>query len=1439
MPEPARPLITGSVVSTKNLGMRRVNLLRFRHLRLIPFVWAIPGWAEVLPEVRITEFLAVNDEGLRDEDGDRPDWIELWNASGVSGTLEGWYLTDDPEEPTKWRLPATAMEAGERLVVFASDKDRSVPGNELHTNFRLQSSAGGYLALVRPDGITVASAFAEYPAQDHDVSFGVSYSGEMTTTLLPEGAPARWLVPQREVDGWTLPGFDDAGWTAGATGIGYDTSGDYQAFFGAGGDLGAAMQNVNSSIFIRVPFQYSAGVGADDLVLRMRWEDGFAAFLNGVEITRQRAPEVLTWNATSEPAGGRNENDAITFFDYPVAAGGLRDGENVLAIHGLNQTIGSSDLLFSPKIEARKVDLSTGREVFFVEPSPGSRNDGPQFEGLVADTKFSVDRGTFDSPFDLEITTDTPGTSIRYTLDGTTPNEGTGNLYRGPISITGTTVVRAMAFRSGYRSTNVDTQTYLFPSDVIDQPEMRPQITEHPTWGPQMLDSLNALPVVSLSFDGNDVNRTELPVSVELLNFENGDRQIEAGAVRVGGFFTDYAKHSIRLHFRSRYGPKRFNYPVFANRFDEVPAVTSFDALDLRAGNQDMVHRGAYLSNLFADDSMLAMGQPAPRGRFVHLYFNGRYRGMYHLRERFHAAMISDYYPGSEDEYTTIDAVNRGNFFSSGVIQNGDGTDWNRILSGLRGGQPYREVRSRLNVENLIDFMLLWTSGSCESEFRAVGSPENGVPFVFHMKDADGFLRPPDLVDNDPLNRTFAYVHLVTHPGPADAMSRLRIEGDPDFETLLADRIHRHFFNDGALTPTRHIARLEQLVEVARLPYLAEVARWGRHDGTPNRDPAQWEAYQQDLLQNQFPILAAGQIAKLRAAGMYPDLEAPVFSQHGGSLPAGRGLVMSGTTSRIYYTLDGRDPRESGGAVSASALEAVWDPNQPGPEDFVSTGAFWRYLDDGSNPGRAWPESGFDDSGWSEGGSEFGYGEGDEETVVGFIDRDPAAPGIQRNATTYFRKEITIDNPGAFSSFTFSIKYDDGLAVYLNGEEIIRENLAEGATFETYAEGNSPDENAYFDFSIPVTAFVAGENTLAVEVHNASSFSGDLSFDLRLRGEAPGAGARLTDGISLIGPTVVKARGWDEESGEWSALTEAFFSLSSVPATSENLVISEIHYRPAEPILPAERDVSEDRDDFEFIELFNRSLAPVELGGVAFVDGITFVFREDAILEGGERLVLVRDEEAFRARYGEGIPIAGVYSGRLSNGGERLELARAGESLLSFIYQDEAPWPEAADGAGPSLFLVNPGENPSLGAGTSWKAHARVGGAPGEADYATDYEGWKYRNGVGSNDEDLDGDGLSALLEYAFGTSPRESDGDALGRPGFVEMSGVRFATMSFSENPEASGVSIEIQTSNDLKTWVSGEFERLGPGFYRSIEPVREQSLGGFYRIAVRLENP
>ena len=166
-----------------------------------PVVWClgIVLLACTAPEARsqsvyISEFMASNQDTLDDEDGDSSDWIELFNNTSSPVDLDGWYLTDDPALLTKWQFPGVTLGAGQFLIVFASDKNRTDPAGQLHTNFKL-ASGGDYIALVRDDGTTVEHDFGStYPAQITDVSYGLGMSGG-STVLLDQGDPLRYKIP--------------------------------------------------------------------------------------------------------------------------------------------------------------------------------------------------------------------------------------------------------------------------------------------------------------------------------------------------------------------------------------------------------------------------------------------------------------------------------------------------------------------------------------------------------------------------------------------------------------------------------------------------------------------------------------------------------------------------------------------------------------------------------------------------------------------------------------------------------------------------------------------------------------------------------------------------------------------------------------------------------------------------------------------------------------------------------------------------------------------------------------------------------------------------------------------------------------------------------------------------------------------------------------------
>ena len=329
----------------------------------------------------ISEFMAANSSTLADEDGSFEDWIEVHNVSPAPLDLLNWALTDRSDRLAQWRFPSTNLPPGGYLVVFASGKDRRVPGARLHTNFKL-SAGGEYLALVEPDGLTVATEFPPpFAPQLADISYG--FGAELTSSLVLDGAAAvRYLIPPdgRLGTTWTLPGFDDTSWTQGTNGLGYETGPPefplttliYSNLIRT--DLGAAMANVNASALFRFPFVITNLARLQRLVLRMKYDDGFAAYVNGQPAVAMNAPAALEWNSA---ATQRHSNTlAIVFeeFELTELRGNLVIGTNVLAIHGLNFGSTNPDFLILPELAITTSGSLTSTPRYFRQPTPGRAN---------------------------------------------------------------------------------------------------------------------------------------------------------------------------------------------------------------------------------------------------------------------------------------------------------------------------------------------------------------------------------------------------------------------------------------------------------------------------------------------------------------------------------------------------------------------------------------------------------------------------------------------------------------------------------------------------------------------------------------------------------------------------------------------------------------------------------------------------------------------------------------------------------------------------------------------------------------------------------------------------------------------------------------------------------------------------------------------------------
>lgn len=165
----------------------------------------------------------------------------------------------------------------------------------------------------------------------------------------------------------------------------------------------------------------------------------------------------------------------------------------------------------------------------------------------------------------------------------------------------------------------------------------------------------------------------------------------------------------------------------------------------------------------------------------------------------------------------------------------------------------------------------------------------------------------------------------------------------------------------------------------------------------------------------------------------------------------------------------------------------------------VSSGSLWKYWDLGSSIDPNWKSLSFDDSSWPAGNAELGYGEGDENTVVGY-----GPDGNNKYITTYFRQTFNVTDPTLFTHLILNLKRDDGAVVYINGIEVWRSNMPGGSiVYGTLADGTVawPNENDWHQTSVSAGNLQAGNNVVSVEVHQDSGSSSDVSFDFSMTAE--------------------------------------------------------------------------------------------------------------------------------------------------------------------------------------------------------------------------------------------------------------------------------------------------------------------------------------------------
>jgi hypothetical protein len=344
----------------------------------------------------------------------------------------------------------------------------------------------------------------------------------------------------------------------------------------------------------------------------MKYDDGFVAWLNGQRIAARNAPAVPEWNSTATAPRPPAEAILVEEILRRPAAGSPGERRECARHPGPERERRTTrTFLIVPELVSASATETAGR--YFSPPTPGGPN-GPGYEGLVADTKFSVDRGYYDTPIAVAITTATADAQIRWTTDGSAPTPPPARFTPGRSRSIGTTFLRAAAFRPGWLPSDVDTHTYLFLDEVVQQSDLQPgyptvwqasypadygmdpNVVNSPSYGPTLKDDLRSIPVLSIvtthsnlwhSSNGIYNNATsegpqwERPASVELIDPDGSTAfAVNCGIQMQGNASRDNVrtpKHALRLLFKSRYGPTRLDHDWFGGGVDQ------FNTIVLRA----------------------------------------------------------------------------------------------------------------------------------------------------------------------------------------------------------------------------------------------------------------------------------------------------------------------------------------------------------------------------------------------------------------------------------------------------------------------------------------------------------------------------------------------------------------------------------------------------------------------------------------------------------------------------------------------------------------------------------------------------------------------------------------------------------------------------------------------------------------------------------------
>ncbi len=543
----------------------------------------------------ISEIMASNRSTVVSRNGALCDWVELYNPGSTEAALKGCYLSDDPEDRGKWRIPDMTLAPGQRVVICCAGGQAA----EGEADFAL-SSSGGTVILTGSAGHVLTSL--TYPS------------------LEPDRVYAQVEGDRYEVTDRASPGYDN-------TDAGVE---EYRATqIPSSGLIISEVMPSNNQYLLQNDGNYYDWVelkNVSDISIQLK---NYSLSNDPRNLSQFQLPDV-----TLQPGEYIviicSGDTSLTGRKYTHAPFTLSREECWVYLTRSNGQLADFVHVYDVPYQGSvgRPDDSFGT-YYFTKPTPAAPNGAGV--AFISDTPVvKTDDGVFNDVTEIKVVIE--GKNVRYTTDGSLPTESSAP-YTGPISLKNTTVLRIASFENGKLRSDVVTKSY-----IINENHTLPVL------------SLTADPKEVFGYNGIYVRYTrEIEIPANLKLFENGEGfSIDCGLEMFGHTALEFPKKGFKVNFRSRYGADYLGYPVYG---EDAPQI--YDALCIRAGQDypQAIIRDEYFTGLCLEFSEKALAQ---RYKFCILYLNGEYWGIYSLKEAFCQTYFSQHMGVSEESVEIV-----------------------------------------------------------------------------------------------------------------------------------------------------------------------------------------------------------------------------------------------------------------------------------------------------------------------------------------------------------------------------------------------------------------------------------------------------------------------------------------------------------------------------------------------------------------------------------------------------------------------------------------------------------------------------------------------------------------------------------------------------------------------------------------------------------------